>query len=89
MIREIDERRSIRKYKPEEIDRGIIEEIIYSATLAPSAKNRQPWKFVVFQGNAKNELVEVMRKGVLEEKQSHKLMPEWGLPIHVSPMRIW
>ena len=42
MIREIENRRSIRKYKPDKIERKLIEEIIYSASLAPSAKNRQP-----------------------------------------------
>ena len=57
MIREIENRRSIRKYKPDEIERKLIEEIIYSASLAPSAKNRQPWKFIVYQG---------------EEKRSHR-----------------
>ena len=31
MIREIENRRSIRKYKPDEIERKLIEEIIYSA----------------------------------------------------------
>ena len=46
MIREIENRRSIRKYKPDEIERKLIDEIIYSASLAPSAKNRQPWKFI-------------------------------------------
>ena len=61
MIREIENRRSIRKYRSDEIDRKLIEEIIYSATLAPSAKNRQPWKFIVYQGEAKDKLVEVMR----------------------------
>ena len=44
MIREIENRRSIRKYKSDEIERKLIEEIIYSASLAPSAKNRQSWK---------------------------------------------
>ena len=38
MIREIENRRSIRKYKPDELDRKLIGEIIYSASLAPSAK---------------------------------------------------
>lgn len=42
MMQEIENRRSIRKYKPDEIERKLIEEIIYSASLAPSAKNRQP-----------------------------------------------
>ena len=38
MIKEIENRRSIRKYKRHEISKEIIEDIIYSATLAPSAK---------------------------------------------------
>lgn len=58
MIREIENRRSIRKYKPDEIERKLIEEIIYSASLAPSAKNRQLWKFIVYQGKEKDKLVD-------------------------------
>lgn len=38
MIQEIENRRSIRKYKPDELERNLIEENIYSASLAPSAK---------------------------------------------------
>ena len=53
MIQEIENRRSIRKYKTDEINKELIEDIIYSATLAPSAKNRQPWKFIVYQGKKK------------------------------------
>ena len=81
MIREIENRRSIRKYRSDEIDRKLIEEIIYSATLAPSAKNRQPWKFIVYQGEAKDKLVEVMRHGINSEKITHELMPEWAFAI--------
>ena len=81
MIREIENRRSIRKYRSDEIDRKLIEEIIYSATLAPSAKNRQPWKFIVYQGEAKDKLVEVMRHGINSEKTTHELMPEWAFAI--------
>ena len=81
MIREIENRRSIRKYKPDEIERKLIEEIIYSASLAPSAKNRQPWKFIVYQGKEKDKLVDVMRHGINSEKMTHELMPEWAFAI--------
>ena len=81
MIREIENRRSIRKYKPDEIERKLIDEIIYSASLAPSAKNRQPWKFIVYQGKEKDKLVEVMRHGINSEKMTHELMPEWAFAI--------
>ena len=58
MIQEIENRRSIRKYKADKINKELIEDIIYSATLAPSAKNRQPWKFIVYQGKEKEKLVD-------------------------------
>ena len=81
MIQEIENRRSIRKYKPDELERNLIEEIIYSASLAPSAKNRQPWKFIVYQEEEKNKLVDVMRHGINSEKTTHKLMPQWAFAI--------
>ena len=81
MIKEIENRRSIRKYKRHEISKEIIEDIIYSATLAPSAKNRQPWKFIVYQGEEKSKLVDVMHQGIKSENITHKLMPEWAFAI--------
>ena len=81
MIREIENRRSIRKYKPDEIERKLIDEIIYSASLAPSAKNRQPWKFIVYQGKEKDKLVDIMHQGINSEKVTHTLMPKWAFAI--------
>lgn len=81
MIQEIENRRSIRKYKSDAVSKEILEHIIYSATLAPSAKNRQPWKFIVYQGKEKDRLVDVMRNGINSEKNTHKLMPEWAFAI--------
>lgn len=78
MIKEIDNRRSIRKYKSDDINIEVIEDMIHSAMLAPSAKNRQPWKFIVYQGEAKDRLVEVMKNGIAAEKVGHKLMPTWA-----------
>lgn len=49
----ISNRRSIRKFDTRKIDNKMIEEIIYYGSLAPSGKNRQPWRFVVIQDNIK------------------------------------
>lgn len=81
MIQEIENRRIIRKYKSDEVDGEILEDMIHSATLAPSAKNRQPWKFIVYRGNEKEKLVEIMRQGIQSEKKTHELMPEWAFAI--------
>src|SRR5512139_2182290 len=40
-------RRSIRRFKPDPVPESVIESIIATATFAPSAHNRQPWRFAV------------------------------------------
>src|SRR3990170_2356692 len=42
-------RRSVRRFLPEPVPQKILEEIIESANWAPSAHNRQPWRFVVLK----------------------------------------
>ncbi|MCI6165649.1 MAG: nitroreductase family protein [Lachnospira sp.] len=72
----IDERRSIRKYKSGEIDRQDIEKIVIAGTLAPSAKNRQPWKYIVYTDGSKQELLNVMERGLIRERDASRLLPE-------------
>ena len=43
----IMKRRSIRKYKKQNLPQEIVEKLLESARLAPSAGNVQPWEFVV------------------------------------------
>jgi nitroreductase len=43
----IKDRRSIRKFSDKPIEKRILEEIIECARLAPSARNIQPWAFLV------------------------------------------
>ena len=43
----IYKRRSIRKYKSDMLSKEQIEKILDVARVAPSGKNRQPWKFLV------------------------------------------
>jgi nitroreductase len=42
-------RRSIRKYRPESIPKEKLELILEATRLAPSAANRQPWRFIIVQ----------------------------------------
>lgn len=46
-------RRAVREYIGAPVDRGVLEDLIEAATLAPSAMNRQPWAFVVLEGAAR------------------------------------
>lgn len=42
-------RRSVRKFKPEPVPSSVVERMLDAAIWAPSAHNRQPWRFVVIQ----------------------------------------
>lgn len=75
MIAAILNRRSIRKYKENCVDKKIIEEILQAGSLAPSSKNRQPWRFLVVAGDAKKDMLRVMREGLAREKE-RPLLPE-------------
>ncbi|MFN2341000.1 MAG: nitroreductase family protein [Halanaerobium sp.] len=46
-IKNIKERRSVRKYIDKKIPKQILEEIIDCARLAPTGNNRQAWSFLV------------------------------------------
>ncbi len=65
---EIDEaiknRRSIRKYKSKLLIKEQITEVLDAGNRAPSAKNRVQWRFHVFQGEAKNKLVQICRENI-------------------------
>ncbi|MCD6204802.1 MAG: nitroreductase family protein [Candidatus Marinimicrobia bacterium] len=43
----VKKRQSIRKYADQKVDRSLIDQCIEAARLAPSARNSQPWSFIV------------------------------------------
>lgn len=53
----IAERKSIRKYTDQPIDKQTIDKIIESARLAPSAVNFQPWKFYICRSEEAKQVV--------------------------------
>jgi nitroreductase len=71
-------RRSVRRFKPDPVPDSVIQNILATATYAPSAHNRQPWRFcIVTDVSAKAKLADRMaidferdlrRDGVPQEK---------------------
>lgn len=56
-------RQSIRHFQQEEVPAATVERILQTACQAPSAHNRQPWRFVVLPpGEARERLVEAMSR---------------------------
>ena len=56
----IVKRKTIRKFLNKDVSEEDIRKIIESALLAPSPKNRQPWKFYILDDEQKKHIVDIM-----------------------------
>ena len=71
----VNKRRTAREFTNKEVSKKQIEEVLHSASLAPSAKNRQPWKFYVLNNEQKNHIMNMLvewEKSNRNEKTSVK-----------------
>lgn len=69
-LRVIKRRRSIRKYKPEQIANSELESVLEAAILAPNAMNLQKWHFTVIQNK------DILQKITDVARESMKSGPE-------------
>ena len=58
----IKDRRSIRKYINKEINNDIIDDLLYYGSMSPSAKNKQPWYYVVVKGDLKDKIGDLINE---------------------------
>jgi nitroreductase len=66
-------RRSIRKYRKEDIAGPVIEEILDLARRAPSSMNGQPWRFIVVRDpETKRRLAQIKNEHCPIEKQAFR-----------------
>jgi F420 biosynthesis protein FbiB-like protein len=70
-------RRSIRRFKADLVPDSVIERILATATYAPSAHHRQPWRFAVVTDLAvKEKLANAMAIDFQRDLQADALSPE-------------
>lgn len=73
----LQNRRSIRRYRPDPVPAALIQTLLVSATWAPSAHNRQPWRFVVMTGaETKQRLAAVMGQKLRADLEADGLDPD-------------
>lgn len=66
-------RRSIRRYRDEDIPDSVIAELLDLARYAPSSMNGQPWYFIVVRNDeTKRRLAEIKNKHCPAEKRMYK-----------------
>jgi F420 biosynthesis protein FbiB-like protein len=61
-------RRSNRRFKTDPIPQDVLEKILNAGVMAPSGKNRQPWRFVVVREDKRSEMIAQMRAGIARFK---------------------
>lgn len=80
----IRERKSIRKYSKKKIPKKILEDILNNGILAPSSKNKQPWRFYI----AKNKTKEKIAKIILDYAKDDGRMRETAIAINTAAILI-
>lgn len=61
----VEARKSIRKFKKQEVPQEVLERILGAAMHAPSGKNRQNWRFFVVQGKKRDDYLKYSQKSWL------------------------
>lgn len=69
-------RRSIRRYRPEPVPEELVAQILDAAIWAPSAHNRQPWRFAVLQKREPKERLALAMGGRLRADLEADGVPE-------------
>jgi nitroreductase len=74
VLKVIYERRAVRKFKGKSVDESLIQQVLDAGRMAPSAINRQPWKFYVLTNResiklyskeiAKSAAVNLIKSGI-------------------------
>jgi coenzyme F420-0:L-glutamate ligase/coenzyme F420-1:gamma-L-glutamate ligase len=73
----VEGRRSIRRYMSKGVERSALMRILHAAMRAPSAHNRQPWRWIVIQDEArKRKLAEVMGQALVQARIADGDKPE-------------
>jgi nitroreductase len=88
----IESRRSVRKFRDDTIPEDKLEAILRAASLAPSGKNRQPWRFVVVKADKRPEMVRLMREGIEEKKARGEATgsAEWTIKVmEMAPVTVF
>lgn len=69
-IQAIETRRSIRKFKVDEVPHEALVQILEAARIAPSSRNGQTWKFLVLGPESKERALSAMDRGIREKMEN-------------------
>ncbi len=65
-------RRSVRSYRPDQVDRNTVQTLLEAAVRAPTAMQEEPWAFVVMQDHALLRRLSDLAKPIFIEEMRHR-----------------
>jgi nitroreductase len=89
VLRNIENRRTVRTFSARTVSQSDLQKVLQAANQAPSAHNRQSWRFVVVSGSKKQDLaLLVNRKAVEFSKSAAALLRMAARSISSAPIVI-
>ena len=73
----MDSRRSVRDFSDKEIPESIIENILLTASTAPSGAHKQPWTFCVVKDPEIRKQIRIAAEKEERESYDHRMTEEW------------
>lgn len=73
----MDQRRTCRDFSDRPVPREVIENIILTASTAPSGAHKQPWTFCVVQDPAMKQQIRMAAEKEEQESYAHRMSAEW------------
>ena len=74
---EMNQRRSVREFSNKEIPKGIIENIIKTASTAPSGAHKQPWFFAVVRSAEMKKKIRIAAEKEEYENYHGRMSDDW------------
>jgi len=88
IITAIEDRRSIRRFKPDAVSEALLRQMLEAARLAPSAKNGQPWHFLVLGKNSREKTLTSMDAGIRRRMANADDAQRKGLASAIHTLRV-
>lgn len=73
----MDKRRSIREFSNKDVPRSVIENILKTASTAPSGAHKQPWTFCVISNKELKRKIRVAAEAEEKETYENRMVDRW------------
>ena len=82
-FRQMDKRRSVRNFSPKPVSKEVMENIVKTASTAPSGANKQPWSFCLVSDPEIKKKIRIAAELEEKENYSNRMSKRWIMDLNV------